>query len=156
MKTDWYLDFFQGIVVDMWQHAVSPEQSLREVEFVIELLQLPPAGRVLVVPCGFGRHSVELAERGFQVTGIDISADCLARAHKLANERNVMVNWTECEMRQLPAGETFDGAIAWETAWAISTMTGLRLFWRGWPGLCPREHGWCSKAVRSPSRCCPI
>jgi ubiquinone/menaquinone biosynthesis C-methylase UbiE len=111
MKADWYLDFFQGIVIDLWQQAVSPEQTRLEVEFVMDLLRLPPAGRVLDVPCGFGRHSVELATRGFHVTGVDVSADCLARACKLATERGVAVQWTQCEMRQLPADEPFDGAI---------------------------------------------
>lgn len=111
MKTDWYLDFFQGIVVDLWQQAMSPEQTRLEVAFVTDLLRLPPAGRVLDVPCGFGRHSVELAACGFHVTGVDVSADCLARARKLATERGVAVNWTQCEMSQLPASEPFDGAI---------------------------------------------
>jgi SAM-dependent methyltransferase len=111
MKADWYLDFFQGAVVDLWQQAVPPEQSRRETEFVAEMLRLPPGGRVIDVPCGFGRHSVELAARGFHVTGVDVSADFIARARKLAAERKVVVDWVVAEMRQLPVGQPFDGAL---------------------------------------------
>jgi 2-polyprenyl-3-methyl-5-hydroxy-6-metoxy-1,4-benzoquinol methylase len=128
MKTDWYLDYFQGIVVDLWQQAMSPEQTRREVEFVTDLLRLPPAGRLLDVPCGFGRHSVELAERGFRVTGVDVSADCLARARKLAVERSVVVHWAQCEMRQLPASEPFDGAICLGNSLGYIDHDGTEIF----------------------------
>jgi len=128
MKTDWYLDYFQGIVVDLWQQAMSLEQTQREAEFVRDLLQLPPAGRVLDVPCGFGRHSVELAERGFRVTGVDVSADCLARARKLAVERSVVVHWAQCEMRQLPVSEPFDGAICLGNSLGYIDHDGTEIF----------------------------
>lgn len=131
MKTDWYLEFFQGIVVDLWQQAVSPEQTRLEVEFVLDILQLPPAGRMLDIPCGFGRHSVEFAERGFHITGVDVSADCLARARKLAAERGVTVQWTECEMRQLPDCEPFDGAICLGNSLGYVDHDGTQSFLKG-------------------------
>lgn len=45
----------------------------QEVDHVIEVLGLSPGMRILDVGCGPGRHSYELAERGFLVHGIDIS-----------------------------------------------------------------------------------
>jgi len=39
--------------------------------------------------CGIGRHSVPLAERGYQVTGIDLSPVLIARARELAKARGV-------------------------------------------------------------------
>lgn len=56
--------------------------TVQEVDFVVERLGLVPGQRVLDVGCGPGRHSLELARRGFVVHGIDISGTFveLARA----------------------------------------------------------------------------
>lgn len=45
----------------------------QEVGFLVEALGLRPGDRVLDVGCGPGRHSLELARRGFRVLGVDIS-----------------------------------------------------------------------------------
>ena len=47
--------------------------TVREVDVLVEILELAPGARVLDVGCGPGRHAHELARRGFQVVGIDIS-----------------------------------------------------------------------------------
>jgi len=36
--------------------------------------------------CGTGRHSIELAKKGFKVTGVDISSGMLAEAKKAARK----------------------------------------------------------------------
>ncbi|MEQ8716103.1 MAG: class I SAM-dependent methyltransferase [Acidimicrobiales bacterium] len=45
----------------------------QEVDFLVEVLELEPPMRVLDVGCGPGRHARVLAERGFEVVGVDIS-----------------------------------------------------------------------------------
>src|ERR1044072_9087034 len=52
----------------------------REVQGVIRLLDLQPGDSILDCPCGYGRHSIALAERGFQVVGSDINSEMLAPA----------------------------------------------------------------------------
>lgn len=47
--------------------------TVQEVDFLVDALDLRPGMRVLDVGCGPGRHSYELARRGFIVHGIDIS-----------------------------------------------------------------------------------
>ena len=111
IKADWYLDFFKGLVVDLWEQAVSVEQTRLEVDFALGELRVQPGARLLDVPCGLGRHAIELADRGFRVTGVDVSADCLVRGRKSAASRNVAVDWVQSEMREFPMGEPFDGAI---------------------------------------------
>ncbi|MBI5622330.1 MAG: methyltransferase domain-containing protein [Elusimicrobia bacterium] len=51
-----------------------------EVDFLIEELALPPGSSILDVGCGTGRHSSQLAKRGFAVTGLDLSTEMLAGA----------------------------------------------------------------------------
>jgi len=73
-------------------------------------LQLRPGSRVLDVPCGGGRHAVELTTRGRSVTAVDLSSDFLTAARGLAAQRNVTVDFHEREMRDLPWTEEFDAA----------------------------------------------
>jgi len=53
MDPKWYESFFQGIVLDMWRAAASPQQTRLEVDFLERALKLRPGARVLDVPCGF-------------------------------------------------------------------------------------------------------
>jgi cyclopropane fatty-acyl-phospholipid synthase-like methyltransferase len=74
VSDNWYEDFFKGINCELWEKAVPKEWTVAEVEFIAEALGMKPGENVLDVPCGFGRHSVELAKRGYRVTGIDITS----------------------------------------------------------------------------------
>ncbi len=47
---------------------------MQEVDALVSLFGLEPGERVLDVGCGPGRHALELASRGFDVVGVDISA----------------------------------------------------------------------------------
>jgi SAM-dependent methyltransferase len=61
----------------------------KQVDFLLSVLEPAEGARILDVPCGTGRHSVLFGRRGFRVTGIDISRDCLRLAHRQAAHRNV-------------------------------------------------------------------
>lgn len=59
-------------------------RTAREVDGVVRLLGLSAGTRVLDVPCGYGRHSVELARRGYRVVGVDVNDVHLRRAQQAA------------------------------------------------------------------------
>ena len=65
-------------------------------------------GDVLDLCCGPGRHSIELARRGFRVTGVDRSSFLLGRARDLASEAGVDVEWVRQDMRRFARDEAFD------------------------------------------------
>lgn len=91
-----------------------------EVEFIIGELNLSPGDYVLDVGCGAGRHSIELARRGFNVTGIDISSGMLAEARKAAEEARVIVDFRQCDATQLSPERAYDGVICMlEAAFAL-------------------------------------
>lgn len=50
---------------------------------------IPPGGRVLDLCCGIGRHSLLLAEQGYQVVGVDLSPILISRARELAKSRGI-------------------------------------------------------------------
>jgi len=58
------------------------EKAKTEVEFLYKVLELPQGSKILDVACGTGRHSKMLAEAGYEVTGVDISQDCIDLAKK--------------------------------------------------------------------------
>lgn len=67
---------------------------------LVELLALPAGSRILDVPCGQGRHSHLLAEAGFDVDGLDYSAELLAIAGRRGTGRSL--RYTRGDMRRLP------------------------------------------------------
>ena len=72
MAVPWYARLFEGIVLDCWRKALSPAQTRREADFLLGALEMSRGARVLDVPCGLGRHAIELASLGLQVTGVDL------------------------------------------------------------------------------------
>ncbi|MBU0640157.1 MAG: methyltransferase domain-containing protein [Planctomycetes bacterium] len=84
-----------------------------EIEFILEHLR-PSAGcRVLDVGCGTGRHSVALARRGFQVTGVDLSRGMLALAEQRAQTASVAVTveWLHSDAAAFKSPNTFEIAL---------------------------------------------
>jgi 2-polyprenyl-3-methyl-5-hydroxy-6-metoxy-1,4-benzoquinol methylase len=92
------------------------ERTPEEVERIVELLALEPGAEILDCPCGHGRISNPLAERGFQVTGLDATELFLDRAREDAAARGVEVEYVHGDMRELPWRERFDGLLNWFTS----------------------------------------
>lgn len=83
----------------------------QEIHFITEVLNLPTQASILDLYCGYGRHSIELAKLGFQVTGIDATADFLDIAAQKAKEANVQVSFVQRDMRELNYHDEFDAVI---------------------------------------------
>lgn len=85
--------------------------TLAEVDFLLGVLSIPDGGSILDMGCGTGRHSVELARRGYVVTGIDISAGMLAQAKTAAAEAGVKVEFIQSDATGFRSEKLFDAAI---------------------------------------------
>src|SRR5205823_1244030 len=57
-------------------------RTARELEGVMRLLSLSEAASILDCPCGYGRHSIPLAKKGFEVIGSDINREMLDAARR--------------------------------------------------------------------------
>lgn len=79
---------------------------------VLERFGLKPK-RVLDLACGEGTFAVEIAKRGYQVTGVDLSPDMLRFAREKAKEAGVDVKFIEQDMRDLQLDEKFDLVTCW-------------------------------------------
>lgn len=104
-----YSNRFGGLVLEFWRRVTSPELSLLEARFIEQKLEVAPPAVLLDVACGLGRHAVELASRGFLVTGIDLSEECIDQARKAASHLAEPCEFILADMRQLSAVEQYDG-----------------------------------------------
>jgi len=77
---------------------------------VIDAMGLTPGAQVLDVGCGYGRHAMELAARGFHVVGLDTSTPLLVRGGEEAHRRGLTINFVRGDMRELDFDAQFDGA----------------------------------------------
>lgn len=95
----------------VYEESHYTKNTRREVDFLIEELGLPPGGSVLDVACGTGRHSVELARRGYAVTGLDLSAGMLAKAAEAGRAAGVEVEWVRADATRFARPTLYDAAI---------------------------------------------
>ena len=77
----------------VYEDNVFTKNTIFEVDFLLEELSLQVGGSVLDVGCGTGRHSIELAKRGYALTGLDLSPEMLARGADAAKAAGVNVDW---------------------------------------------------------------
>lgn len=114
MMNDWWRDYFGADFFQLHVDLFPEELSRREVAGMLELLALPVGARVLDVPCGWGRHSVLLAQQGYDVVGADLSYDLLRRGA-------AGPHYVAADVRSQPfADATFDAV--------INVFTSLGLF----------------------------
>lgn len=86
--------------------------TVQEVEFLVGVLGLTPDATVLDVGCGPGRHALELASRGFRVTGVDISQRFVDLGREAAAERGLEVTFERRDARGLGHDSEFDAVIS--------------------------------------------
>ena len=83
----------------------------QEVDFLVRELGLAPGMRVLDAGCGPGRHSLELARRGIEVTGIDLSPDFVTLATAAAEAEGLAARFEVLDIRELAFEGVFDAVI---------------------------------------------
>jgi len=107
----WYVDFFRSDYLNVYGHMFTEERAEKESAFVARALSLTPGASVLDLCCGQGRHSVQLAKRGFKVTGLDLNAEYLDLARKAAEEAKVEIDTVTGDMREIPFENKFDAIV---------------------------------------------
>jgi 2-polyprenyl-3-methyl-5-hydroxy-6-metoxy-1,4-benzoquinol methylase len=95
----------------LYMENVFTKNTIAEVDFLVEELQLPPGSAILDMGCGTGRHSVELAKLGYKMTGVDLSSGMLEVAHKTAIQAGVQVAWVQSDARLFRSEMCYDAAI---------------------------------------------
>lgn len=105
----WWESFFGPDYLK--QYESDAERTAAEAEGIEKILHLRRGARILDLACGAGRHSIELARRGYAVTGYDLSDALLRRARADAKRARTKVTFVQGDMRELRFRGAFDAVI---------------------------------------------
>jgi len=108
-------DFWQSTAPFMFNEE-SWEDAPAQVDDLLTLLDLAPGSHILDCACGPGRHSLELARRGFKVTGIDRTRHYLSLARRQAETEGLPLELVLEDMRTFNRPDTFDAALSMFTS----------------------------------------
>jgi len=108
--TQWYEELFQDYA-DKYDNEEFTKGTLGEVDFIEREIIFNKECKILDIGCGTGRHTIELAKRGYAVTGIDLSESLLAKASNTAKEFGLEVNFIQKDARDFNFNESFGLAI---------------------------------------------
>ncbi len=114
----WWEDLFNDDFIRTMAKLADADIA-REATFIEESLGCEAGATILDLACGTGRHAVELASRGYQVVGFDLSLSMLARASDEAQDRKQKLNFVQGDMREMTFEETFDGIFSWNTSFGF-------------------------------------
>lgn len=104
MESDWYKKIWTLDIQDQsWV-----EDTMRQVDFLVEKLGLKGGEKILDLACGFGRHSLELARRGFDVTGVDITPAYIKYATEQAEKEKLNARFICSDIRDVSFENEFD------------------------------------------------
>lgn len=111
---DWFAEVFDETWFKLLPDKLWP-RTAREVQFIQDALGFAPGAELLDVGCGYGRHALELAERGYRMSGVDLSRTLLQRGAAEARRRNLDVGFMHGDMRDLAFDAAFDGLVCMQT-----------------------------------------
>ena len=141
IPSNWYENFFHGVSLDLWRKAISPQQTEAEADFLIEVLGCEQGSHLLDVPCGNGRLSLELARRGWPVTGVDIAEEFIeeARASSGADptaaadgtDSKARAEFRLGDMRHIQGEAIYDGAYCFGNSFGFLEYADMESFLSG-------------------------
>ena len=110
--------FYSQTFRDITRFYKESEAGKQEV-FLEQIVPLKPGNKILDLACGFGRHSIILARKGYCVTGYDLSEDYIREAKQEAKKAEVNVDFKQVDMRRLDLSEEFDVILSLSTSLAF-------------------------------------
>ena len=113
----WYEDeyFWKGVAPLLFNQKIMTAAG-DEIKQIIKLSGMRKGGKVLDLCCGIGRHSLELARKGFKVIGVDLTEEYLAKARRKARAQGLNVKFVRDDMRRFCQLDYFDTVINMYTA----------------------------------------
>lgn len=111
LQPDWWKRIFNSMYLKTDSDVVDDDLiTTTEIDMFSQILALDTGHAILDLACGQGRHSLELARRGFKnIYGLDRSHYLIQKAKSLNQKENLSVSFKEGDARKLPyANDTFD------------------------------------------------
>jgi len=106
----WYEKLFENFAENYGKESFT-KGTKEEVNFIEDEINFDKKIKILDIGCGTGRHSLELARRGYKVTGIDLSDSMLNKAKTIAGKEILKIEFLKRDARDFSFPEKFDLAI---------------------------------------------
>lgn len=113
LPSDWWRTLFNALYLETDGDVFENDRNtVEEVDLLIASAGLERSHRILDLCCGQGRHTLELAERGFQrVAGLDRSRYLIRLARKRARQRHLLLSFHEGDARNFRLGDREFGCV---------------------------------------------
>ncbi len=111
LPPEWWRELFDALYLKTDGDVVENDQNTtREVDILVDALELKKDETILDLCCGQGRHSIELAKRGYaHVHGFDRSQYLIRLARRRAKQANLNITFRQADARAFKAGnDKFD------------------------------------------------
>lgn len=109
----WYVNWFSSkLYLELYKHR-NDDDARNLINLIQRVAPIKKGDKVLDVCCGAGRHSIEFARRGFNVTGFDLSKFLISEArknYKALPEKHIKANFLIRDMRKFDFKNSFDAA----------------------------------------------
>ena len=106
-KMQWYESLFQNYG-RTYDKECFTQGTRGECDFIEKEIHCDKSLRILDVGCGTGRHAIELTQRGYRVTGVDLAESQLGRAREKARDQHLCIEFLRHDARNLPFHAEFD------------------------------------------------
>lgn len=103
----WYEKLFENYA-NNYDNEPYVTGTVGEVDFIEKEIGYDKTKSILDIGCGTGRHSIELAKRGYKVTGFDLSEAQLKRAKEKADAEKVQVQFLKQDARYFSFADKYD------------------------------------------------
>ena len=107
MTKQWYEELFENFG-EKYEEESFTKGTLGEVDFIEKEINHDKSVRILDIGCGTGRHDIELARRGYNITGVDLSESMLNKARANAKAAGVQIDFRRADARSLEFDNEFD------------------------------------------------
>ncbi|SMO66370.1 SAM-dependent methyltransferase [Fodinibius sediminis] len=105
---DWFEEWFDSPLYEKLYADRDEDEAARLIDLLERVLSLPAGSKILDLGCGRGRHAITLSQKGYQVTGIDLSEQAIATAREKSGHMGIeQIRFEVRDMRN-PLPETFD------------------------------------------------
>lgn len=84
------------------------QDTENQVDFIVNTLELTGKERILDLACGYGRHALSLARRGYDITGVDITKEFIEDAMQNANAEGLNAQFIHSDIRDLHFANEYD------------------------------------------------
>lgn len=108
MKKEWFEEWFDSSFYHLLYKGRDEQEAKNSLDNLLRALDLPPGAVLMDLACGKGRHSRYLAEKGFFVTGLDISEQSIEFARQYESDH---LEFFQHDMRKSFRANYYDGVL---------------------------------------------